>query len=214
MNTVNKIAMATSLAFVAASFSTQAQADEKDGSVHRFVCVRSGNDNGALHSSFQKLTANEISKGYGYGGGNFALKLANNGFTAPNPNQSFAGGSVDFFINKKNTLVQIFYKPVNVDVRNVRLDICYLTRTGQDRSFGPFSAFSTKDLGDGWFELDQDFSNLGQQFDNLEIERVSYKLIADGDDGHVLIGKNVDQQSQGCVVPVHLNHGCSAVRIC
>jgi hypothetical protein len=191
MKNLQKIAMISLLSMSTIVFSGQAKADEKDGTVQQYVCVRSGDDKGDLHSAFVKLTQNEISQGFGYGGGTMALKLSNNGFTAPNPNSSFAGGTVDFTLNKKNSNFQIYFKPVDVDLRNVQLMLCLRKTSGaQDRSFGPFSVFPIKAVGqNGWFVLEDDLSHLGKDFANAEVERVSYKLLAEGDNGHILIGR-------------------------
>jgi len=189
MNTLQKIAMVSLLSMSAAMLSTQAKADERDGTIERFVCLQDGVEQGHLKSAFVKLNANETNQKLGFGGGGWALKLSNDGLAGPGTFQSYAGGSATFIPQKKEAQFKVYFKPVNVDPNNCRLFICVTKSNGQaSYLFGSIGAFQVNSVGNGWYTVGDDLESFNGEFNGAIVNRITLALNKAGDDGHILMG--------------------------
>lgn len=203
--------------------SPQAKADVNDGEIERFVCLTDKIDKGDLQTEFVQLNATDASKGYGFGGGNMALKLSNNGFAAPTvalAQANAAGGQAVFGPSKKNNRLQIFFKPVNIDTSHVRINACFLDKARGILGFSaPLSKLDVRPLTNGWYAIDDDYDDIFH-INGVLVLRVTYKLEASGDNGHILIGTTQllnDHLDRTTVSPSNLimeKMPCSAVPIC
>ncbi|CAN5292172.1 hypothetical protein BH10CYA1_BH10CYA1_28460 [soil metagenome] len=189
MNKLHKIAMISLLSISAAMYSTQAKADEKDGTIERFVCLQDNVEPGHLKSAFVKLNANEISQKFGFGGGSWALKLSNDGEGTPGGFTSYTGGAATFVPQKKEAKFLVYFKPVNVDIDHVRLFICMTLPSGKPSYlFGQLAGFIVKPVGNGWFTVGEDLETYNGEFNGAIVNRITVALSNQGDVGHILMG--------------------------
>ncbi len=188
-NTLKKIAMVSLLSLSTLICTTQAKADERDGTVERFTCFKDDGASGRLKSTFVKVNANDTGKKFGFGGGDWAIKLSNDGFTASSPYESFAGGSATFVNQKKETQFKVYVKPVSAKLADCRLFICMRNPDGTPNYlFGSADSFITTNVGNGWYTISEDLDTYNGAFRNVTITRISLVLNALGDDGHLLMG--------------------------
>jgi hypothetical protein len=190
MNKFQILAVLSVVSAGAALMPIQAQADVIHGGVNQFVSTKIVQGTGELHATFGQLNPRERGLRLGFGGGDWALKLSNSGFTSAAPMESSAGGATIFPAGTNESVIRVVYKPVNIKVSNLRLAISLKKQNGEIYTIsGPFNNFSTRQLGDSdWNVLEVSIDSLPADIRGAAVERVSYELGAGGDDGYVLIG--------------------------
>jgi hypothetical protein len=188
MNTLHKIAMVSLIASFAAIFSPQAKAAEGDGTIERFTCLSIGVPDNRLKGTFVKLNAKDQGKKLGFGGGDMALKLSNDGLEARNDFFTGTGGAATFALGRKENEFKIYVKPVNVRFTSCRIYICVTTVNGKPDSLEALaSGLNPIPLENGWFQIDGDLDTFAG-FRGSTVNRISFVLNANGDDGHILMG--------------------------
>lgn len=190
MNKLHKIAMISLLSMSAVMFSTQqAKADEKDGTIERFVCLQQGVESGHLKSAYVKLNAKDAGQKLGFGGGDWAIRLSNDGEAGSGEFFNFAGGSATFVTAKKETQFKLYFKPVNVDYKKCRLFICIRLANGQPSYlYSGIDGFQVTKLANGWYTVGDDLDSFNGAFRGATVSRMTLVLNKSGDDGHILMG--------------------------
>ncbi|MFN8555565.1 MAG: hypothetical protein U0103_29215 [Candidatus Obscuribacterales bacterium] len=192
MNKIVKLAVGSILSICAATMGSAAMADERDGTIERFTCLDVGVPEGHLQSTYVKLIGPNQGKKFGFGGGDTAMSLSNDGYTG---GTFYTGtGSSATFIPQKKTpgpRFSIYFKPVGVNFSNVRVYVCLKRLDGRNDylvgTLGGFNPAQIKD-GNGWYIASEDLDNFNGHFKGASIERISVVLNARGDDGYILVG--------------------------
>lgn len=189
MNTLKKIAMLSLLSLTTALISTtQAKADERDGTIERFTCLDLGAPDGHLSGTYVKLGVSDQGKKLGFGGGDMALKLSNDGLDSGTL-YTGTGAAATFVAQKKESKFQIYFKPGKVNPTNCRVYICVKVPNKPDNYLiGTLASFITTNVGGGWFTCGDDLDTFGPGFAGAIVERISVVLNARGDDGNILVG--------------------------
>lgn len=189
MNTLKKIAMLSLLSLSTALIATtQAKADQRDGTIERFTCLDLGVPEGHLKGTYVKLNASDQGKKLGFGGGDMALKLSNDGLDSGTL-YTGTGGAATFVAQKKESNFQIYFKPGKVDPKNCRVYICVkVPNKPNNYLIGTLAGFNKKNFGGGWFTCGDDLDTFGPSFAGAIIERITVVLNARGDDGNILLG--------------------------
>lgn len=201
MSTLMKIAMLSLLSLSTALIATtQAKADEKDGTIERFTCLDLGVPDGHLKGTYVKLNASDQGKKLGFGGGDMALKLSNDGLNSGTL-YTGTGAAGTFVLQKKESQFQIYYKPGKVNPGNCRVYICFKQEITPNPTpnpgkpepifkpgylIGSLGGFNQTKVGGGWFTCSDDLDSFGYR--GAIIERISVVLNARGDDGNLLVG--------------------------
>ncbi len=188
MKTIRKIAVLSLLSMSTIFCTSQAKADDRDGTIERFTCLDVGVPEGRLRSDYIRLTAKDIGKKLGFGGGDTALRLTNDGLNA-GTFYTGVGCAANFVQQKKENFFKIYYKPVNVKPENCRVYICTKNSNGSNGYLlGTLAGFKPTAIGNGWFTAGDDLDTFGNTFRGAIIQRISVVLNARGDDGRIFIG--------------------------
>jgi hypothetical protein len=188
MKTIRKIAMLSLLSMSTIFCTSQAKADERDGTIERFTCLDLGVPDGHLRSDYIRLTAKDIGKKLGFGGGDIAMRLTNDGLNS-GTFYTGTGCAATFIPQKKENLFKITYKPVGVKPENVRVYICTKNSDGSNGYLlGTLAGFHPIATGNGWFTAGDDLDTFGTGFRGAIIQRISVVLNARGDNGRIFIG--------------------------
>ncbi|MBS2003840.1 MAG: hypothetical protein JST44_20205 [Cyanobacteria bacterium SZAS LIN-5] len=188
MKKLHKLAMVTLLSTCAAIHATQAKADERDGTIERYVCLQSGVEPGHINAEYVNLNANEVAQKFGFGGGNMALKLSNDG-QSRGFYQNYAGGAATFVLAKKQSQFKIYFKPVGVNQDHCRVLVCIRKADGEIRNLaGQLSGYKATSLSNGWYSVGGDLNNYNGEFTGATINRISLTLDSAGDNGYILMG--------------------------
>lgn len=191
MNKVIKFAVMSLVSTSTMLCTTQAKADDGDGSIERFECLRTREAQNHLNSRYIRLPASERRKGLGFGGGDFAIKLSNDGFGNNFPDHlSYVGASAVFVKQKRENKFVVYFKPVNLDIEHVRIITCVTKSNGREDYL--LSTLPARDIApvpgrEGWFTASDDISRF-PGFEGAIVDRISLMLATAGDDGYILIG--------------------------
>ncbi|RTL43069.1 MAG: hypothetical protein EKK48_09205 [Candidatus Melainabacteria bacterium] len=192
MNKIVKLAVGSMLSICAATMGSAAMADERDGTIERFTCLDTGVPAGHLQSTYVKLIGPNQGKKYGFGGGDTAISLSNDGYSG-GTFYTGTGSAANFIPQKKSPgpRFSIYFKPVGVNISNVRVYVCLRRLDGRNDyllgTLGSFHPAQIKD-GNGWYVASEDLDSFNGNFKGANIERISVVLNARGDDGYILVG--------------------------
>ncbi len=194
MNNLVKFVMGSVLSICAATMGSVAMADERDGTIERFTCLDLGVPDHHLKATYVKLNEKDQGKQRGFGGGDMALKLSNDGLNS-GTFYTGAGSAATFVFQKKSPgpRFAIYFKPVNVKfLDSVRVFVCMRLATGKkDYLYSQMGAYKPTKIagGNGWYVASEDLDSFGgEHFRGATIDRITVLLNARGDDGHILVG--------------------------